>query len=176
MIRDMIKDSIRKSINESVLIPKVLYRGIEGKYSSTYQQDITWVSTDEEYAKSYTKGNGEVLKFTFTSPPNILDLGFRTADTEVQFSDIVDRLQQRLSEYFRNGKITKEKAFQIMDILDEMNFSGHKKVYMWMQAKPLIEIYKMMQVDAILQREGNPHSGNVITFGVINKLKLRRIL
>lgn len=155
-------------ISESTI---TVYRGYNPKQKAS---NVIWVSTSKEHAQMYTDGVGEVKEFKITKELIPLDLQFTSAEVDVNYSDIKDRLAEAIIERFEKNKLTDTVALQLIDNLRELKFSGMMKVYEWMYKPQIITIIKKAGFNVIMQREGlKSYKGNVITYGILDKTMLR---
>jgi hypothetical protein len=173
MIREMVKKQIQENLFESFTIPNIVYRGVKGKYSDSHKQNVTWVSTSKEHAQMYADG-GELVEFRLSKITPI-DLGFRSAETSVKLEEVTSRLRSVLMDLMRVGKIQRIQAIKIDDDIDKLSNQSYKMVWEWVNMKDVSDLIVRMGFDAIVLREGmQSHSGNVLTFGILNKSKLTR--
>ena len=103
---------------------------------------------------------------------NALELGFRSLDTMVSIGDITERLKNRLMDLYRNGKISREKAIKLVEILNNMNQSGHKKVWEWMADTKILAIVSYMGFNALKFREG---TNDTVTYGILDTSLLKKM-
>lgn len=157
--------SFREYISE-----KTVYRGVKGKFDPNRKQDITWVSTSREHSEMYASG-GEVVDLEINeSRLDYLDLGFRASETEVKFDEVKSRFVRALMDRFKKKKISREKAIEIDDKLDELDYKGYKQVWEWIHQKEFLQLIKESGFNSIKQREGLVrHSSDVITYGILDK-------
>lgn len=152
---------------------QTVYRGVTGKYSHDYArgQSIMWVSTSEDHSQMYTSGDGELLTFELnTSRLKPLDLGFRSSETPVNFDEIQSRFKQALMGLFKDKKISRDKAMDIIDGLDKIDGTGHRPVWEWVQVPEMVKLIKQAGFNAIRQNEGiTAHAGNVVTYGILDQ-------
>ncbi|MFN4975935.1 MAG: hypothetical protein ACK5GV_11870 [Bacteroidota bacterium] len=156
----------------------IVYRSLNVKeYNYRYDQDIIWVSTEEEHSKMYTDGVGKTFKFKVVGTLHPLDLQFVHIDVDVKLSDITDRFKTALLELFEKKKLSRNKTLQLFDEVNELNIiSGMKEVWRWMQHKEITAIARKAGFNAIMQREGTKKGvGNVITYGILDARLLKMI-
>lgn len=166
------------SFNEYRMInEQTVYRGVTGKYSHDYAsgQSIVWVSTSEEHSQMYTSGDGELLTFELkTSRLEALDLGFRSSETPVKFDEVQSRFKQALMGLFKDKKISRDKAMDIIDGLDKIEGTGHRPVWEWVQVPEMVKLIKQAGFNAIRHNEGlTAHAGNVVTYGILDQKLIR---
>lgn len=165
----ILSESIRKSItslNEGITV----YRAMTQKFNPKYSNKITWVSTEEDYSRLY--GDYMYQYDLRLGNVNALELGFRSLDTMVSIGDITERLKNRLMDLYRNGKISREKAIKLVEILNNMNQSGHKKVWEWMADTKILAIVSYMGFNALKFREG---TNDTVTYGILDTSLLKKM-
>jgi len=157
-----------------------VYRGIGSKYNPSYKQAITWVSTSEEHSRNhyYSPEHGEFLKFKLKIPSefNMIDLGFRISETQVNYKEVSGRLIDSIMDKFSKGKISKSKARSAVDMIRNTKISGFMPIYEMMSKKEILKILKAAEYSVIRQREQISASTPIVTYGVIDKslLKLKK--
>lgn len=149
-----------------------VYRGVQGKYSPAYVQDIVWVSTDPKYAAEYAPLSGEMVTFNISQKLNAIDLGFRRAETHVPFDEIRSRLVSAIMDQFSKKALSEAQARKLVDELDKIKYSGLLKVYEWVHKKNILALIKKMGYNAIIQREMDK---GAMTYGILDKKLLTRI-
>lgn len=165
----ILSESIRKSItslNEGITV----YRAMTQKFNPKYPNKITWVSTEEDYSRLY--GDYMYQYDLRLGNVNALELGFRSLDTMVSIGDITERLKNRLMDLYRDGKISKEKAIKLVEILNNMNQSGYKKVWEWMADTKILAIVSYMGFNALKFREG---TNDTVTYGILDTSLLKKM-
>lgn len=165
----ILSESIRKSItslNEGITV----YRAMTQKFNPKYSNKITWVSTEEDYSRLY--GDYMYQYDLRLGNVNALELGFRSLDTMVSIGDITERLKNRLMDLYRDGKISKEKAIKLVEILNNMNQSGYKKVWEWMADTKILAIVSYMGFNALKFREG---TNDTVTYGILDTSLLKKM-
>jgi len=156
----------------------IVYRSLNVKeYSYRYDQDIIWVSTDEEHSRMYAEGAGKTFKFKVVGTLMPLDLQFINAEVDVKFTDITDRFKTALLELFEKKKLSRDKTLALFDEVNAFKVASEmKEVWRWMQHKEFTAIARKAGFNCILQREGiRKSTGNVITYGILDSRMLKLI-
>lgn len=157
--------------------PRVLYRGVTGKYDSKFaaSQKIVWLSTSEDHAKMYAD-SGDLVSYRVAGRLDPLDLGFRAAEISVPFSEVSDRFRARIMDRFQSKAISKNDAMSILDTLDDLQISGHKQVWKWVHDPKFLPLIKKAGFNAVKQREGlQSLRGDVDTYGILDYSTVKRI-
>jgi hypothetical protein len=163
ILSESIKHSIQ-SLNEGITV----YRALSKEFDPKFSNKITWVSTEEEYSRNY----GEYMyQYDLRiGSINALDLGFRDVQSFVKADDVVERLNNRLMGLYRAGRISKEKAIKLVEILRSIDYSGHKMVWEWMADNKLLTIVSYMGYNALTFVEGR-----TVTYGILDMSLLKKL-
>ena len=163
--------------NQFISETLVVYRGSFGVSNSP----ILWVSTSREHAGIYsfdrkTGAKGEVTEYRITKRIDDIDLGFRAAEISVPFEEVRGRLKTALMDRYEENRVTEKTAIDIAEKLDSLKYSGTKPVWFWMYKPAVIQSIRSMGFNCIKQREGiQSHTGNVITYGILDRSMISKI-
>lgn len=179
LFNDIRKGMRLSEINENFIKENtIVYRGVTTRYDDTKNpKNIIWVSTSEDHAKMYATKKGEVTAFSINKIANTLDLGFRSSETEVKLFEIISRIKDSILDLFERNKINEDLVRRLFDQAESIKISGYKKVYEWMYVPEILDIIKKAGFNIIRQNEGMQyHSGDIITYGILDRRLLKKEL
>ena len=147
------------------------YRGLQVAFDQKVhdKSHIIWVTPNREYAMRYAADPSHLLKFNVDVKSGF-KFGFRTFETEVKISDVVDRIRTALNERANSGGITKSQYKAVVTQLQAINDTDSgkfKKVWAWyMEDKRIAQALKAAGYDHVIGREGA--DDNIPTIGVFD--------
>lgn len=158
------------------LASQIMYRGLTQTFDHSKQDVPVWVTSDKEYAQLYSSDSKNVEKLQ-VSTGRFLDLGFRTLDVRVSFSEVVNRIRTRVMEEYRSERLNERVAMKAIRSLNNINVQSteFKPVWEWIkqEQRHFVPILKSAGFDSIRNREG-VHN-NVITYGLLNKYQYKLV-
>lgn len=149
----------------------IYYRGLQVAFDQTVhdRSHIIWLTPDRQYAMRYAGDPRHLMRFS-VNVNHGFSFGFRTFETEVKISDVVDRIRTALNERANSGGITKAQYKAVIDQLSAIGDSDtgkFKKVWAWyMEDKRIANALKAAGYDHVIGREGP--SDNIPTIGVFD--------
>lgn len=154
---------------------EVVYRGLSQEFDESHhaKSGIIFCTPSIELAQAYSDDDGHVYKFE-AQLDHGFNFGFRTLSTEVQWKDIVERLKRGIMTAFTDGLVDKQTAHDYFDAIEEITFTGFRKVWMWYMDVPAVcDILRGVGYDHIVGLEGIDNS--TVAYGVLYPNRLVRI-
>lgn len=159
-----------------------VYRGVMGPYDHNHTGGrpggpipVVFVSTSLEHATMYTNGEGEVRHFSISaSDMDIMDLGFRAAETEVPYEEVASRIKNAIQDRYASNRISHKDALEQVGVLSVYKPTGHHAVWEWMDDATILKVVVSAGFNCFRQREGKvKHVGNVEVYGILDKSILK---
>ena len=154
---------------------EVVYRGLSQEFDESHhaKSGIIFCTPSLELAQAYSDDASHVYKFEVQLDHGF-NFGFRTLSTEVQWKDIVERLKRGIMTAFTDGLVDKQAAYDYFDAIEEITFTGFRKVWMWYMDVPVIcDILRGVGYDHIVGLEGIDNS--TVAYGILYPNRLSRI-